>query len=160
MDINALGARYMNQGYVPFSSSASAAPSASGVQAPNPAGEGAFESLLKKAQEAASGASESGRPADAASSQVSGTPSAFGAAKTPIDKNDKLYELCMDLETFLIKNLIKGMRSTVQKTGLINTGFAGEMYEDMLYDEYAKSFAQNANFGFAEMAYRDLTRGD
>ena len=50
------------------------------------------------------------------------------------------------------------MRSTVQKTKLIDTGFAGEMYEDMLYDEYAKSLAKNANFGFAEMAYKDLAR--
>jgi flagellar protein FlgJ len=49
------------------------------------------------------------------------------------------------------------MRSTVQKTKLIDPGFAGEMYEDMLYDEYAKEFSRNANFGFAEMAYRDLT---
>jgi flagellar protein FlgJ len=62
----------------------------------------------------------------------------------------------MELETFLIKNLIKSMRSTVQKTGLIDTGFAGEVYEDMLYDEYAKTFSKNANLGFAEMAYRDL----
>jgi flagellar protein FlgJ len=31
------------------------------------------------------------------------------------------------------------------------------MYEDMLYDEYAKDFAKNANFGLAEQAYRQLT---
>jgi flagellar protein FlgJ len=31
------------------------------------------------------------------------------------------------------------------------------MYEDMLYDEYAKSFAKNAGFGLAEMAYRELS---
>jgi flagellar protein FlgJ len=76
----------------------------------------------------------------------------------PIDKNSELYEMCVELETFLLKTMVKSMRSTVQKTGLIDTGFAGEMYEDMLYDEYAKSLAKNANFGFAEMAYRDLAR--
>jgi len=31
------------------------------------------------------------------------------------------------------------------------------MYEDMLYDEYAKDLAKNANFGMAEMAYLELT---
>ena len=77
----------------------------------------------------------------------------------PIDKNDKLFELCLELETFLIKNLLKSMRNTVQKSEFINTGFAGEVYEDMLYDEYAKTVAHNASFGFAEMAYRDLSRG-
>jgi len=34
---------------------------------------------------------------------------------------------------------------------------AGKMYEDMLYDEYAKNFAKNAGFGMAEMAYLELT---
>jgi flagellar protein FlgJ len=49
------------------------------------------------------------------------------------------------------------MRNTVQKSGLINEGYAGKMYEDMLYDEYAKDFAKNADFGMAEMAYLELT---
>ena len=75
---------------------------------------------------------------------------------TTIDKNDKLYELCQELETFIIKNLIKSMRNTVQKSKLIDTGFAGEVYEDMLYDEYAKAYSKSANFGFADMAYREL----
>ena len=75
----------------------------------------------------------------------------------PIVQNEELYELCMELETILLKTLIKGMRDTVQKSNLIDTGFAGEFYEDMLYDEYTKSFARNANFGFAEMAYRQLS---
>ena len=76
--------------------------------------------------------------------------------KKQIDKDDKLYQLCLELETFLVKNLLTGMRNTVQKSGLIDEGFAGKMYEDMLYDEYAKDFTKNANFGLAEMAYRQL----
>ncbi|MDR0656330.1 MAG: rod-binding protein, partial [Treponema sp.] len=60
-------------------------------------------------------------------------------------------------ETFLIKNLITSMRSTVQKSELLETGFAGKMYEDMLYDEYAKEFSKSANFGFAELAYLELS---
>ena len=74
-----------------------------------------------------------------------------------IDKTDKLYEQCVELETFLIKTLIGSMRNTIQKSGLIEEGFAGKMYEDMLYDEYAKDLAKNSNFGMAEMAYLELT---
>jgi hypothetical protein len=74
-----------------------------------------------------------------------------------IDKTDKLYEQCVELEIFLVKTLISSMRNTVQKSGLIDEGFAGKMYEDMLYDEYARDFTINANFGMAEMAYLDLT---
>ena len=73
-----------------------------------------------------------------------------------IDKEDKLYQLCLELETFLVKNLLTSMRNTVQKSGLVEEGFAGKMYEDMLYDEYAKDFTKNANFGLAEQAYRQL----
>jgi len=76
--------------------------------------------------------------------------------KNGIDKDDKLYQACLDLETFLVKNLLTGMRNTVQKSGLIDEGFAGKMYEDMLYDEYAKDFTKNAGFGLAEQAYRQL----
>jgi len=73
-----------------------------------------------------------------------------------VDKDDKLYQLCLELETFLVKNLLNSMRNTVQKTGLISEGFAGKMYEDMLYDEYAKDFTKNAGLGLAEQAYRQL----
>jgi flagellar protein FlgJ len=135
MDISSLTAvNTVNQAYNPFSSSSAEAAQVlySGA---------GFEELLKRTQSAAS------------------TQSATPASKSPpIDKNSELYEMCVELETFLLKTMVISMRSTVQKTKLIDTGFAGEMYEDMLYDEYAKSLAKNANFGFAEMAYRDLAR--
>jgi flagellar protein FlgJ len=73
-----------------------------------------------------------------------------------IDKEDKLYQLCLELETFLVKNLLTSMRNTVQKSGFVDDSFAGKMYEDMLYDEYAKDYTKSANFGLAEQAYRQL----
>ena len=139
MDISNIGIDYSNSTYVPFSSSTNQSPNATGTSQ----GLVTFEEMLKKAQ----------------SSQAQAELPSSISVKAPIDKNDKLYEVCMELETFLIKNLIKSMRGTVQKTGLLDTGFAGEVYEDMLYDEYAKTFANNANFGFAEMAYRELSQG-
>ena len=135
MEINALNNKFFNSQYVPLSAPASSTPGL------NNTGSASFADILKKAQD----------------TQSKGTPVSPAMRKPPIDKNDKLYELCMELETFLIKNLVKSMRSTVQKSKLIDSGFAGEIYEDMLYDEYAKDFARNANFGFAEMAYRELS---
>jgi flagellar protein FlgJ len=82
---------------------------------------------------------------------------AVSSEKPHIDKTDKLYEQCEALETFLIKNLLNGMRATVPKSGFIDNSFAGKMYEDMLYDEYAKDYSKNANFGLAELAYLELT---
>jgi flagellar protein FlgJ len=94
--------------------------------------------------------------AERAGPSVESSP-ALSNRKPVIDKTDKLYEQCEALETFLVKTLITGMRNTVQKSEFIDTGFAGQMYEDMLYDEYTKDFTRNANFGLAEMAYLELT---
>jgi flagellar protein FlgJ len=81
-----------------------------------------------------------------------------GAGEKPVvDKTGKLYEQCEALETFLVKTLITGMRRTVQKSEFLGGGFAGQMYEDMLYDEYAKDVTRNAGFGLAELAYLELT---
>ena len=74
-----------------------------------------------------------------------------------IDKTDKLYEQCLELEIFMVKTLISSMRNTIQKSGLIDEGFAGKMYEDMLWDEYAREFTKNAGFGMADLAYLELT---
>ena len=76
---------------------------------------------------------------------------------THIDRTDKLYEQCQALETFLVKNILNAMRKNVMKSSLIDTGYAGEVYEDMLWDEYAKEYTANAGFGLADLAYLELT---
>jgi flagellar protein FlgJ len=139
MDINLLGIQHFNQAQNPFSPSLPPVGLNSG---------GGFEEILRRAEEANRSVETDGRTA-LPFSPVSGN--------APIDKSSELYQLCLELETILIKNMINGMRNTIQKSDLIDTGFAGEIYEDMLYDEYSKLFARNANLGFAEMAYRDLT---
>ena len=103
-----------------------------------------FEDVLRRTSEAQAA------PPQAASEPAS-------SRHAVIDRDSKLYEQCVELEIFLVKTLISSMRNTVQKSGLIEEGFAGKMYEDMLYDEYARDFAVNANFGMAEMAYLELT---
>jgi flagellar protein FlgJ len=93
----------------------------------------------------------------AASQSTDNDPASTSSRIAKIDKTDKLYEQCQELEIFLVKTLVSSMRSTIQKSGLVDEGFAGKMYEDMLYDEYARSFTKSANFGMAEMAYLELT---
>ena len=48
------------------------------------------------------------------------------------------------------------MRKTVSKSGLGGNDFASQMYEDMLYDEYAASMTKNAGFGLADQIYLSL----
>ena len=89
------------------------------------------------------------------------SPELSRASLTPrgvvIDRDSELFQQCLELETFIIKTLINSMRSTIQRSGLIEQSFAGEMYEDMLFDERARHLAQNAGFGLAEKAYLELS---
>jgi len=78
-------------------------------------------------------------------------------AGVTIDRDSELFQQCVELEIFLVKTLVNSMRSTIQRSGLIEQSFAGEMYEDMLFDERARHLAQNAGFGLAELAYLELT---
>ncbi|MDR0474843.1 MAG: rod-binding protein [Treponema sp.] len=145
MNTAGIGNQYiLNQGYTPFETAGINGAELSRMQTlPS------FAEQLEKAsaERADANAVPQGRPGQ------DGKP-----AKPQIDKDSKLFEMCRELETFLLKTLISSMRNTVQKSGFMDTGFAGKFYEDMLYDEYAKSFANNAGFGFAEMAYMELDR--
>ena len=128
MEVEALGAQYLNNARFDVKL----------PETPKSQGNGAFADMLEKAKAAGEAASPAAR-------------------KPVIDKSDKLYEQCLALETFLTKTLISGMRGTIQKAGLIDDSFAGKMYEDMLYDEYAKTLTENAGFGLADLAYLELT---
>ena len=79
------------------------------------------------------------------------------AIKPKIDKQSEMYKISVEFEALFIKEMLKAMRKTVNKSSLINTGLSGEIFEDMLYDEYAKNMAQRAGFGLAETLYRQLS---
>jgi flagellar protein FlgJ len=50
------------------------------------------------------------------------------------------------------------MRRTVHKEDdLLGGGLGQDVYEDMLYDEYAKKMAATAQFGLADMIYTQLS---
>ena len=72
-------------------------------------------------------------------------------------KDDKLYETCQDFEAIFIKQMLNSMRQTVNKTGLLDGGMAEDVFEDMLYDEYSKLMAKNANLGLTDLLYKQLS---
>lgn len=80
-----------------------------------------------------------------------------GPKKIEIDRDSKLYEQCRELETFIVKSMLSGMRKTVMKSEINDTGFAGKMYDDMLYDEYAVLMTKSSGFGLADQAYLELS---
>jgi peptidoglycan hydrolase FlgJ len=161
MDLSAIGSMYLKNPELGSRLSGAAGPAAT---------TSSFDLMLKTAAKAEASATKAasserarsghgsayGRPLGAAAN-AGATDSAHATkSRVAIDRTDKLYEQCRELESFVIKNLLEGMRKTVQKSGFMEGGFAGEMYEDMLYDEYATSLSKNAGFGLADQAYLEL----
>lgn len=77
-------------------------------------------------------------------------------AKPTVDKSSELYKVCQDFEALFIKQMLNVMRKTVKKEGLLDGGMSEDIFEDMLYDEYAKKMAQTAQFGLAETMYLQI----
>ena len=75
-----------------------------------------------------------------------------------IDRSSKLYEQCQEFESIFVNMMLKEMRGTVEKSGLIDGGQAEDIFSDMLYDEYAKGMTKAAGFGLADSVYLELSR--
>jgi flagellar protein FlgJ len=71
-------------------------------------------------------------------------------------RDKELFKVCQDFEAIFIKQMLNAMKKTVPKNDLLNGGFAEEIFEDMLYDEYAASMAKTASFGLANLLYGQL----
>ncbi len=71
--------------------------------------------------------------------------------------DEKLMGTCEDFEAIFIKQLLDVMRKTVNRSGLINRGMGEDIFEDMLYDEYAKKMVKTANLGISRLLYNQLS---
>ncbi len=78
--------------------------------------------------------------------------------KQEIDRTSKLYEQCMELESYFVKIMLGSMRKTLSgKTLAGDQSFAGKIYEDMQYDELSRGMTKNAGFGLADQIYLELS---
>lgn len=73
-------------------------------------------------------------------------------------EDDRLKEVCKDFQSIFVKQMLDSMRKTVNKEGLLSGGHAEEIFEDMLYDEYADQISNTANLGLDKMMYQQLSQ--
>ena len=71
---------------------------------------------------------------------------------------DELLKVCREFESLFINQLFKSMRKTIQKSGWLDGGLKQEIFEDMLYNEYALQMSKTANFGLAKTLYDQLSQ--
>ena len=75
-----------------------------------------------------------------------------------VDKNSDLYKACQDFESIFIKQMLDVMKKTIHKEDdLLGGGLSQDVFEGLLYDQYAKKIAQTAGFGLAETIYRQVS---
>jgi len=70
----------------------------------------------------------------------------------------KLWDTCVEAESLFVNKMLKEMRKSVDKGEWLHGGFAEEIFEDMLYDEYSLQISKNSNLGMAKMLYNELSR--
>ncbi len=89
--------------------------------------------------------------------QVQGT-GARVADGSKIDKNSPLYAQCRDFESIFVKMMVKEMRSSIDKSGLVSGGWAEDIFQDMLDDNYSQTIAKSAGLGVADQLYKQLSK--
>ncbi len=67
---------------------------------------------------------------------------------------EKLRRACSDFESIFMHQMLKEMRKTVKKTGLIHGGQAEEIFSDMLDQERSKTMT----IGLGDMLFMQLSK--
>ena len=76
-----------------------------------------------------------------------------GRDLTKLD-DKKLREVSREFESLFVNELFKSMRKTVPQNELLDGGMRKDIFEDMLYSEYAKMTSDNGGIGLGDMIYR------
>ncbi len=77
------------------------------------------------------------------------------SGKQGIADPENLDEVSRQFESIFIHQMLKAMRKTVIRSDLLGS-FAGEQYESMMDEEFAKEVSQHKGIGLAEVIRRQL----
>lgn len=78
--------------------------------------------------------------------------------RASIDKTSELYKASVDFEALFVRQMLEVMRKTVHREDdLLNGGLTQDVFEGMLYDQYARKMAETAGFGLADTIYRQVS---
>lgn len=77
---------------------------------------------------------------------------------TEKEKTD-LREKCREFESLFVKMMLDTMRKSIERTKNESAALeqGKDIYEEMLYGEYAKEISQSGALGIGDMIFRQLT---
>lgn len=68
----------------------------------------------------------------------------------------KMKEIANDFEAMLFRQMLKEMRKSIPKDGIIESSFSTEMYTDIADDHLAKQLAESNEMGIDKLIYDEL----
>lgn len=71
----------------------------------------------------------------------------------------ELQEKCREFESLFVKMMLDTMRKSIERTKNESAALeqGKDIYEEMLYGEYAKEISQSGALGIGDMIFRQLT---
>lgn len=79
--------------------------------------------------------------------------------RSAVSDTNELREVCEEFESLFVKMMLDSMRATLSDDTLIPKNSGEKLFEDQLYDEYARSISRTADLGIADMMYDQLSAG-
>lgn len=77
--------------------------------------------------------------------------------RTLTGEKKRLYDTALEFQSLFINMMLKGMRQTLHtEDDMLYGGRTQEIFEDMLYDEYSKTYSRTAGFPLAEQVYLQM----
>lgn len=73
-------------------------------------------------------------------------------------EKEELKEACNQFEEYFLNQLMKEMRTTVDKSSLVNKGQAEEMFTEMLDQELTKGSVKAGGIGISDMLFKQLNK--
>lgn len=72
------------------------------------------------------------------------------------DGEEDLHRVCGEMESLFLNYLLKEMRDTVPKDGLVGKSTAGGIYESMLDSEMSRTLSEGEGIGLKAVLLRQL----
>ena len=83
------------------------------------------------------------------------TPLGKGPGVKNLDEG-KLKKACEDFESIFISKMLKVMRQSIPKTGLLDGGSQQDMYLSLFDEELSKSMAKRGGMGLGKILYQNI----
>lgn len=77
-----------------------------------------------------------------------------------VKKQDQkaLQDACKQFEAYFMQQMLKEMRSTIQRSDFIAENRGEEIFTEMLDEEYSKEASKGGGIGLAKMLYEQLSK--